>query len=406
MTMKLYTLLLVIVLNIIATQANLLEILRIQDQLKNSFHEIERLQAKYKSKIEEAILMEKQSTLQDLRMKISDELTSCREEKSALEMLNKIYSEQITELQKKANDVTALQLEEKDRQINEGLATMATFRTIINEQAKQIHILTDDTAVKSQTILNMETKPKEIAERLKNNLEELKTKTKHEIEASSCAAFPDSNGVHLIKVDQEDAFPVACDSSLAGPGWTVVQRRIDGSVEFNRNWLEYREGFGNLSGEFFIGLEKLHRLTASQPHELYVYLTDFNNESSYAYYDKIVVAGESEAYALSELGEYSGNAGDSMRDNEHQKFSTFDRDNDQFEFNCADACLGGWWFNNCGLSNLNGRYTIRELYYDRSEYGIFWDSWQGPGLTLQSVQIMIRPKIFKERQNHSELNYF
>ncbi|TDG43808.1 hypothetical protein AWZ03_009758 [Drosophila navojoa] len=397
MTNKLCTLLLIIVLNIIATQANLLEILRIQNQLKSSYHEIEKLQAKYKSKIEEAILKEKQSTLQDLRIKISDELNSCREEKSALEVLNKIYSEQITELQRKANEVTALQLEEKDRQINEGLATMATFTTIINEQAKQIQMLTDDAAVKSQIILNMETKAKEIAERLKNNLEEFETTTKQEFEANSCAAFPGSNGVHVIKVDQGDAFPVACDSSLAGPGWTVVQRRIDGSVEFNRNWLEYREGFGNLSGEFFIGLEKLHRLTASQPHELYVHLTDFNNESSHAYYDKIVVAGESEAYALSELGEYSGNAGDSMRDNEHQKFTTFDRDNDQSEFNCAETCLGGWWYNNCGLSNLNGRYTMRDEYYDNSEYGIFWDEWQGPGYTLQSVQIMIRPKIFTEK---------
>ncbi|XP_023170914.2 fibrinogen-like protein 1 [Drosophila hydei] len=391
MTKKLLAPLLILVLNIMATQANLLEILRIQNQLKSSYYDIEKLQAKYKSKIEEAILMEKQSTLQDLKTKMSDELTNCREEKSAFEVLNKIYSEQIVELQNKANEVTA-QLEERDRQINDGLATMATFTTIINEQAKQIELLKDDAAVKSQIILNMEIKTKDITERLKNNLENFETTTKLEFEANSCVPFPDSSEVHVIKVDDGDAFAVSCDSSLAGPGWTVVQRRLDGSIKFDRNWLEYQEGFGNLSGEFFIGLEKLHRLTTSQPHELYVHLTDFNNDSSHAYYDRIVVADESEDYALSELGEYSGNAGDSMRDNEHQKFTTFDRDNDQSEFNCAETCLGGWWYNNCGLSNLNGRYTRRDEYYDNSEYGIFWDEWQGPGYTLQSVQIMIRPK--------------
>ncbi|XP_001993273.2 angiopoietin-related protein 1 [Drosophila grimshawi] len=238
----------------------------------------------------------------------------------------------------------------------------------------------------------MHTKTKEIAYKI-NNLEEFETTPQVDFEASSCLPFGNSNDIHLIKVADGDAFFVPCDSRLSGTGWTVVQRRIDGSVKFNRNWLQYQEGFGNLSGEFFIGLEKLHRMTTAQPHELYVHLTDFNNESSHAYYDNIIVGPESEQYALSALGEYSGNAGDSMRDNEHQKFTTFDRDNDMSEFNCAETCLGGWWYNNCGLSNLNGQYTERDVYYDNSEYGIFWDEWQGPGYNLKSVQIMIRPKL-------------
>ncbi|KAH8389595.1 hypothetical protein KR215_005123, partial [Drosophila sulfurigaster] len=63
---------------------------------------------------------------------------------------------------------------------------------------------------------------------------------------------------------------VSCESSLpgAGTGWTVIQRRKDGSVDFNKTWSEYKQGFGDLRGEFFIGLEKLHLLTQSQPHEL------------------------------------------------------------------------------------------------------------------------------------------
>ena len=48
---------------------------------------------------------------------------------------------------------------------------------------------------------------------------------------------------------------VYCDTSKGGGGWLVVQRRQDGSVDFNRNWLEYEDGFGKLTGEFLIWAE-------------------------------------------------------------------------------------------------------------------------------------------------------
>ncbi|XP_034473297.1 fibrinogen-like protein 1 [Drosophila innubila] len=383
------------IFHLLNAQADLLEIFRLQKELKNSYSDLEKLQAKYKTKLREAIMMQNENVIQDINSHVNDELLKCREQNLAFEGLNKIYVEQIADLQNKVNTGNT-SLEEKDRQVREGLETITVYTTIINDQATQIELLKEDLKIKSQIIFHMETRAKDINDRFKN-LEDLTSSTSTDIEENSCLPFGESTDVHLIKVDEDEPFPVPCESRLSGPGWTVVQRRIDGSVQFNRNWLEYKEGFGNLSGEFFIGLEKLHRMTSARSHELYIYMIDFNNESSYAHYDNIIVDGESEQYTLRELGDYTGTAGDSMRDNEHQKFSTLDRDNDVSELNCAQTCLGGWWYNNCGLSNLNGQYSKQDDYYDSSEYGIYWDEWHGPGYTLQSVQMLIRPKINTEK---------
>jgi ficolin len=44
-------------------------------------------------------------------------------------------------------------------------------------------------------------------------------------------------------------------------GWTVIQRRVDGRENFSRDWDDYKEGFGNLQDEFWLGNEKIHQLT-------------------------------------------------------------------------------------------------------------------------------------------------
>ncbi|XP_034100944.2 fibrinogen C domain-containing protein 1-like [Drosophila albomicans] len=170
-------------------------------------------------------------------------------------------------------------------------------------------------------------------------------------------------------------------------GWTVIQRRKDGSVDFNRSWSEYKEGFGDERGEFFLGLEKIYLLTQSQPHELFISLTDFNNETRYARYNHFIIGNETEFYELKELGSYSGNAGDAMERHINEKFSA--SGNDHTSETCSKIYSSGWWFKNggCYLCNLNGRYA----YSDEGENvkSIEWRYWTFR--PLKFVQMMIRP---------------
>ena len=115
-----------------------------------------------------------------------------------------------------------------------------------------------------------------------------------------------TTGVYTIDPDEQGAFDVRCVmDTTPGRGWTVFQRRVDGSVDFYKNWTDYKNGFGNLSGEFWLGLDKIHRLSATGQNLIRVDLETFENETAYAIYKSFSVGNESEAYILN-VGNYLG----------------------------------------------------------------------------------------------------
>ena len=173
-------------------------------------------------------------------------------------------------------------------------------------------------------------------------------------------------------------------------GWTVFQRRLDGSVPFALNWVEYVEGFGDLEREFWLGLDKIHRLTAaSVGNMLRIDLKDLEHEERYAEYSTFDVKGPDENYRLS-VGGYSGDAGDSLAFHNRRYFSTLDTDNDDNTANCAAAYNGGWWYAPylCHTSNLNG------YYYNGTHSvhlrGVYWQAWHGPYYSLAVSEMKVR----------------
>ncbi|XP_043065254.1 fibrinogen-like protein 1 [Drosophila ficusphila] len=207
----------------------------------------------------------------------------------------------------------------------------------------------------------------------------------------TCPSFNQSS-IYKIKIPGSEPFTVPCE--LTFTGWTVIQRRVDGSENFARNWTDYKNGFGDLSREFFIGLQKLHLMTSARPHELYIKLGKIDGSTSFAHYDDFKIGSEAESFKLISVGKYSGTAGDSLKSRESYKFSTFDRENDRSRDSCAVTHGGGWWYYACTYSMLNGKYYKDGRVESGKTYGIHWGSWQNDDWTisLTFAEMMIRPK--------------
>ncbi|KAJ3614933.1 hypothetical protein NHX12_018502 [Muraenolepis orangiensis] len=200
-----------------------------------------------------------------------------------------------------------------------------------------------------------------------------------------------------------------------GGGWTVFQRRTDGQENFDRAWVEYKNGFGDQfspDGEFWLGNDPLHYITSQGDYELRVNMEDFEENQRFAEYKKFRVDEEKDQYQL-HLGEYTaGDAGDAldaggpMWGSAGVKFGTFDRpgetnqlsadaaaadDDDKGGAKCIRHDRSGWWFSRCESGNLNGHY-YKGPYEALAEDGVVWYTWHGWWYSMKSVVMMVRAK--------------
>ncbi|KAK3728148.1 hypothetical protein QZH41_019461, partial [Actinostola sp. cb2023] len=200
-----------------------------------------------------------------------------------------------------------------------------------------------------------------------------------------------NSGVYRIRPTKIDGpmISVFCDQMRHGGGWTVLQRRINGTVDFFKTWREYKNGFGSLEGEFWLGNDNFHRL-ASSPVELLIEMETFSGFYYYAKYDSFQIENESAKYKIHVSG-YSGSAGDSLTFHNGSMFSTKDQDNDPgTEHDCPNTLISAWWFNQCKQADLNTIYVSQES--GTSTKGLKWHALLGKNKNLKSVEIKVRPK--------------
>ncbi|XP_066111815.1 LOW QUALITY PROTEIN: ficolin-2-like [Saccopteryx bilineata] len=197
------------------------------------------------------------------------------------------------------------------------------------------------------------------------------------------------SGWHTIYLPDCRPLAVLCDMDTDGGGWTVFQRRVDGSVDFYRDWATYKQGFGSQLGEFWLGNDNIHALTAQGTSELRVDLVDFEGTRQFAKYQSFKLGSEQEKYKLV-LGAFvGGTAGDSLTSHNNYPFSTKDQDNDSNSGSCAESYQGAWWYYNCHVSNLNGRYLGGT--HNSFANGINWLSGRGYNYSYKVSEMKLRP---------------
>ncbi|XP_038675080.1 angiopoietin-related protein 5 isoform X2 [Scyliorhinus canicula] len=207
------------------------------------------------------------------------------------------------------------------------------------------------------------------------------------------------SGIYIIHPEGADyPFEVFCEMDYMGGGWTVFQKRIDGTIEFERTWAEYMDGFGDLGSEFWLGLRNIFHIV-NQKNTKFSLLVAFESDdenTAYASYEDFYIDDENEQFKI-HIGQFTGTAGDAFRgfgtqDNQNEMpFSTFDRDNDgcksqcNIQANAVDSCSvyqnkTGWWYNQCGLANLNGAYLVTRKSLTSH---IRWETWRQNGIPFK-----------------------
>uniref|UniRef100_A0AAZ1XEP8 Fibrinogen C-terminal domain-containing protein n=1 Tax=Oreochromis aureus TaxID=47969 RepID=A0AAZ1XEP8_OREAU len=184
-----------------------------------------------------------------------------------------------------------------------------------------------------------------------------------------------SSGVYTIYPLGERS-AVEVQSTLSGTLVLVTKKRMDGTVNFYRPWDEYKMGFA---------------LYQTQKCELLVDMEDFEGKKVFARYSSFKVDAECDGYKLTVTGFKDGGAGDALQSfHSGQKFTTFDKDQDNADENCAKSHLGAFWYNACHYANPNGvyRWGVDGTLY---AVGVEWKQWKGYDYSLKTISMKIRP---------------
>ncbi|KAM7173842.1 angiopoietin-2 isoform 1-T1 [Macrochelys suwanniensis] len=328
---------------------------KLERQISDQTNEITKLQEK-NSFLEKKVLdMEDKHTLQ---------LQSIKDEKDQLQVLVSRQNSIIEELEKQLVTATVNNsvLQKQQHDLMETVHNLLTM------------IATPNSAKNNFVAKEEQIRFKDCAEAFKSGLT--------------------TSGIYTLTIpNSAEEKKTYCDMESSGGGWTVIQQRKDGSVDFHRTWKEYKMGFGDPAGEYWLGNELVSQLTNQKRYVLKIHLKDWEGNEAYSLYEHFYLASEELKYRIHLKG-LTGTAGKiSSISQPGNDFSTKDADNDKCICKCSQMLTGGWWFDACGPSNLNGMYY--PLRQNTNKFnGIKWYYWKGSGYSLKATTMMIRPADF------------
>ncbi|XP_059208169.1 angiopoietin-related protein 5 [Centropristis striata] len=281
-----------------------------------------------------------------------------------------------------------------------GRSTRKLMRDVMEEQQRALDIL-------SSQVTELMTKVQTLSSEVQRSNTEMYSIKPVQSHGRDCSDIKDNllsvvpkipSGIYIVHPENTDSsFEVFCEMDYMGGGWTVMQRRTDGLIDFKRPWADYVDGFGNLAGEHWLGMKKVFHIVNQKDtrFQLHIALVSQDDVTSYASYDDFSLDSETQFFSI-HLGRYAGSAGDAFRGYDQDQnqdtapFSASDVDNDGCNPSCSinnrtvESCSAqqnqtGWWFNQCGLANLNGSPEDAEQNPGQRTH-ILWDTWRQNGV--------------------------
>lgn len=197
---------------------------------------------------------------------------------------------------------------------------------------------------------------------------------------------------------------VWCDMETEGGGWTVFFSRDNGTIreDFNRTWYEHQSGFGNASGEYFMGTENLHLLTTNKNYRLRIEFELADGTYKFSEWDTFYVFDLANKYKLS-VGAFLAHSmtTDCLSSQiNNMFFSTADYDNDRNNNNCALNYKTGWWYNTCGLFTP-GYLLASGIIQTHCPY---LANGKKVNIEARKLQLKIRPKVCGKREHSAHFN--
>ncbi|XP_059179594.1 fibroleukin-like [Physella acuta] len=271
--------------------------------------------------------------------------------------------------------------------LNESIQTMLANT---QNQTEQLSVRLNEMETKMKKYITTENvnTTLNLVDGLNKTLQEFTDEYKDSIQnilyTTQCVRNDNSSLPERLHVKLNETKQALCDTKTDGGGWIVIQRRVAGDVNFTRNWNDYKNGFGSLAGDYWLGNDWISKLTKTGYSELRFDMK-YKGKSYYAVYSNVTVGNEADLYRI-KFTFKTGNVIDSFSNHYGMAFSTFDKDNDGYtEGHCAQLWRSGWWFNMCHKVNTNGAWASKV-----SAEGINWEGLTQHTDSLEQVEMKLR----------------